>query len=124
MESLFFNFMDWDKDFYSFNRSTKDMYPYEIVRKENKNIIVFNALGLPKECIKVDFDKNRGTDYLVISGETKNEVTNKTYSVNGRFSIDSNQIKDIEWYVKDGLLYVEVSFKQPEKPKINIKCRD
>lgn len=123
MSNLFFNFLDWDKDFYSFNRSTKDMYPYEIIRKDDECTIVFNALGISKDNIKVDFDKSRGTDYLVISGEEKNEVTNKNYSVNGRFSIDVNEIKSIEWKVQDGLLYVYIYFKQAEKPKIDIKYK-
>ena len=124
MGDLFFNFLDWDKDFYFFSRSTKDMYPYEIIRKEKECIIVFNALGISKENIKVNIDKVRGTDYLVISGEEKNEVTNKPYSVNGRFAVDANEIENIEWYVKDGLLYVYVYFKQPEKPQINIKYKE
>ena len=96
------------------------MYPYEIVRKDKECVIVFNALGISKDNISVDFDKYRNTDYLVISGEEKNEVTNKTYSVNGRFSVDANKIKNIEWKVQDGLLYVHVYFKQAERPKIDI----
>lgn len=99
------------------------MYPYEIIRKDDECTIVFNALGISKDNIKVDFDKSRGTDYLVISGEEKNEVTNKNYSVNGRFSIDVNEIKSIEWKVQDGLLYVYIYFKQAEKPKIDIKYK-
>jgi len=124
MTDLFFNFLDWDRDFYSFTRPIKDMYPYEIVREGNKTTIVFNALGLSKENIKVDFDKIRGTDYLVISGEQKNDVTGRTYSVNGRFAIDVNEIKKIEWKCKDGLLYVDVYFKQPDKPKIDIVYKE
>lgn len=123
MSNLFFNFLDWDRDYYSFSRSTKDMYPYEIIRKGDECIIVFNSLGISKDNIKVDFDKSRGTDYLVISGEEKNEVTNKNYSVNGRFSIDVNEIKNIEWKVQDGLLYVHIYFKQAEKPKVDIQYK-
>ena len=123
MNNFLFNFLDWDDDFYSFSRPTKDMYPYEIVRTEDKCIIVFNALGLSKESVKVDFDKSRGTDYLVINGENKNEVTNKTYSIKARFRIDANEIKDIEWYLKDGLLYVEITYKKAEKPQIEIKYK-
>lgn len=121
MSNFLFNFLDWDRDFYSFSRNIKDMYPYEIIRKDNCATIVFNALGLSKDNIKVSTDKTRGTDYLVISGEQKNAVTGKTYSVNGRFLIDANEIKNIEWKVQDGLLYVYVHFKQAEKPQIEIK---
>lgn len=121
MSNFLFNFLDWDRDFYSFTRNIKDMYPYEIIRKDNCATIVFNALGLSKDNIKVNTDKTRGTDYIVISGEQKNAVTGKTYSVNGRFLIDANEIKNIEWKVQDGLLYVYVHFKQAEKPQIEIK---
>jgi HSP20 family molecular chaperone IbpA len=124
MGSFLFNFLDWDKDFYSFNRSIKDCYPYEIVRKESQSIIVFNALGLGKDNVTVTIDKLKGTEYLLISGEQKNEITNKTYSVNGRFVVDSSSIKGIDWKVQDGLLYVYVNFKQAEKPQISIKYKD
>lgn len=124
MDNFLFNFLDWDRDYYSFHRNIKDMYPYEIVRKDNQSIIVFNALGLSKDNIKVTFDKVRGTDYLLINGEQKNEVTNKTYSVNGRFLIDVNEVKNIDWKVKDGLLYVNVYFKESEKPKIEIQYKE
>lgn len=123
MKNYLFNFLDWDGDFYSFSRPTKDMYPYEIVRKDDKCTIVFNALGIPQENISIDFDKSRGTDYLVINGENKNKVTNKTYSIKARFIIDTNEIKDIEWSLKDGLLYVEITYKKPEKPQIEIKYK-
>lgn len=124
MGNFLFNFIDWDRDFYSFSRGVKDMYPYEIVRRDNQSTIVFNALGISKDNCKVTFDKIKGTDYLVISGEQKNEVTGKTYSVNGRFSVDFNEIQSVDWKVKDGLLYVNVYFKKPEKPKIDIEYKE
>lgn len=124
MTNFLFNFLDFDSDFYNFQRSIKDMKPYEVVKTNDKSTVVFNVLGLSKENISVTVEKQRGTDYLVISGEQKNEITNKTYSVNGRFIIDVNEVKNIEWRVKDGLLYIDVYFKQPEKPLINIKYRE
>lgn len=124
MNDLFFNFLGWDKDFYNFSRSTKDLYPYEIVKQEDGCTIVFNALGISKENVKIDFDKSRGTDYLLISGENKNKVTNKNYSINARFIVDTNEIKDINWYVQDGLLYIEITYKRPEKPQIKINYKE
>jgi len=69
-------------------------------------------------------DFSHGECQLIISGDTKNEITNKTYSVNSRFSINADEIKGIEWYVKDGLVIVEIEFKKPEKPKIEIKYKN
>jgi len=115
---------DFDKEFYNFTRPIRDMQPYEIVRQENKAIIVHNVLGISKDDISVTVEKVRNADYLIISGDTKNEITNKTYSVNSRFSINADEIKGIEWYVKDGLVIVEIEFKKPEKPKIEIKYKE
>ena len=38
--------------------------------------------------------------------------------------INADEIKGIEWYVKDGLVIVEIEFKKPEKPKIEIKYKE
>lgn len=119
MGNFLFNFLDWDSDFYSFFRNVKDMYPYQIIRKEGKTIIIFNALGVDKKDITVDLEKSRGTDYLVIRGKTDDPIGG-TYSVNGRFVVDSNEIKNIECECKNGLLFITINWKQPEKPKIDI----
>jgi HSP20 family molecular chaperone IbpA len=99
------------------------MYPYEVIKKENSSILVHNLVGIAKEDIKINIEKANKVDYLVISGETKNEVTGKTYSVSSRFEIDSDEVKDIDWYVRDGLLYIEVHLKEAQKPDININYK-
>lgn len=123
MGNFLLNFLDWDRDFYNFSRSIKDMHPYEVIRKENQCTIVFNALGISKDNIDVSFDKSRGTDFLLISGEQKNDVTDKNYSVNARFSVDVNEIDNVEWHVQDGLLYVIIQFKQAEKPQVPVRYK-
>lgn len=114
---------DFDKAFYTFTRSTKDMMPYEIIKGEGKRTIVHNVVGLSKDDIKVEIIKENKTDYLNIFGEKKNEITNKMYSVSSRFWIDSDEIKSIDWYVKDGLLYVEVLLKESEKLNIPVSYK-
>lgn len=116
-------FFDFDKDFYRFTRNLKDMYPYEIIRKDNKATIVHNVVGLSKDNIKITSEREGSRDYLIISGEKKNEVTGKMYSVDSRFTINVDEIQNIEWRVEDGLLYVDVDFKAPEKPKLNIQYK-
>lgn len=117
------NFLDWQPADYSYTRATLDSKPYQIVRGEDNTTIVFNALGICKEDVKVEINREHGIDYLCIGGETKNNVLGKTYSVNGRFSLDGERVKDIEWETKDGLLTVAVNFKEPEKSQIEIKAR-
>lgn len=100
---------DFDRDFYRFTRNLKDMYPYEIIKKD--------VVGLSK--------RDKEYDYLVIAGERKNEVTDKIYKVDSRFIINLDDIDSngVEYKVEDGLLYIYIKFKTPEKPNINIKCR-
>lgn len=116
-------FFDFDTNFYRFTRNLKDMYPYEIIRKDNKATIVHNVVGLSKDDIKIEPEREGNADYLVISGEKKNEITNKIYSINSRFSVNVDEIKDVQWEVKDGLLYIDVEFERPEKPTLNIRYK-
>lgn len=121
---MLFDFgFDFDRDFYRFSRNLKDMYPYEVIKKDNSSIIVHNVVGMPKDDIKIDIVKENKVDYLVIAGETKNEVTGRNYSVSSRFKIDGDEVQNIDWYVKDGLLYIEVHFKEAQKPDININYK-
>ena len=117
--------LDFDKEFYRFTRNLKDMYPYEIVRKDNQAIIIHNVVGLSKDDIKISLEKDK-VNYLVISGEKKNEITDKIYKVDSRFTINLDEIAEegIEWEVKDGLLYVYITFKELEKPNIKIKYKE
>ena len=111
----------------SVNRNLKDMYPYEIIRRDNDNevIVVHNVVGLSKDDIKISVDRDNEYDYLVIAGERKNEVTDKIYKVDSRFIINLDDIDSngVEYKVEDGLLYIYIKFKTPEKPNINVKYR-
>ncbi len=117
--------LDFDKEFYRFTRNLKDMYPYEIVRKDNQATIIHNVVGLSKDDIKISLEREGKIDYLVISGEKKNEITDKIYKVDSRFTINLDEIatEGIEWEAKDGLLYVYITFKKPETPNIKIKYK-
>lgn len=117
------NMLDWDAPSYTYTRATQDSKPWQMVKEDKKTTIVFNALGIKKEDIKIDVIQEGHSEYLTISGETKNEQLNKTYSVNGRFGIDSAEIDNISWDVKDGLLNIEIAFKEPTKPKVKINCK-
>jgi len=121
---MLFN-LDFDKEFYRFTRNLKDMYPYEIVKKDNRATIIHNVVGLSKDDIKISLEREGKIDYLVISGEKKNEITDKIYKVDSRFTINVDEITEegIEWEVKDGLLYVYITFKKPEKSSIKIKYK-
>ena len=108
-----FNSFDWDKKNYRFNRDEKDMHPYSIINKETEVIIVHNILGINKKDLKVSLTKENGSTYILIEGETKDELTEKKYSINSRFFINADKldIKNITSVTKDGLLYITIPLK-------------
>lgn len=109
--------LDWDKKSYKFNRAEKDMHPYSVIDKEEETIIVHNVLGIDKKDLKVTKEKENGITYIVIEGKTKDTITNKEYSVSSRFALDENQLdfSKIKSTMKNGLLYIVISTKEPEK---------
>ncbi len=115
-----FDLLDWDKDFYNFNREEKDMHPYSVQNDKNGNfIIVHNVLGLNKEDIKLTKENNNGEVTIVITGSTKDDITGKTYSINSKFNLDDKllDLSNIKANVKNGLLYIII----PSKKNINKK---
>lgn len=116
----------FDRPFYRFQRELKDMYPYEVVKKDNQVIIVHNVVGLSRNDINIKLERDERYDYLVISGEKKNEITNKIDKVDSRFKINLKQLdKDgIEWRVEDGLLYIYITYQKPKQSEINIRYKE
>ena len=116
----------FDRPFYRFQRELKDMYPYEVVKKDNQVIIVHNVVGLSRNDINIKLERDERYDYLVISGEKKNEITNKIDKVDSRFKINLKQLdKDgIEWKVEDGLLYIYITYQKPKQSEINIRYKE
>lgn len=116
----------FDRPFYRFQRELKDIYPYEVIKKDNQIILVHNVVGLGKNDINIKLERDERYDYLVISGEKKNEITNKIDKVDSRFKINLKQLdKDgIEWRVEDGLLYIYITYQKPKQSKINIRYKE
>ena len=118
-----FNEIFWEPKDYFYHRPIFDSKPYQIIKKEKEIIIAFNALGIKGDDIKVSVEKEKNIDYLVIEGESKNETTGKTYSTNGKFIVDAEDIEKIEWTTEDGVLLIEVYFKEAKKPDVSVKRR-
>lgn len=112
-----FNSFDWDKKNYRFNRDEKDMHPYSIINKETEVIIVHNILGINKKDLKISLTKENGSTYILIEGETRDELTEKKYSINSRFLINADKldIKNVTSTTKDGLLYITIPLKSEEE---------
>lgn len=110
---------DWDKKSYKFNREEKDMHPYSIIKNDKETIITHNVLGINKEDLKLTRKNENGDSYIVIEGRTKDELTNKEYSVSSRFALDESQLdlSGIKSSVKNGLLYIVIPNKKDKKLK-------
>ena len=115
-----FNEIFWEPKDYAYHRPIFDSKPYQVIKKEKQATIVFNALGIKADDIKISVDNERNVDYLVIDGESKNDATGKTYSVSGKFVVDAEDIEKIDWKAEDGVLVIDVFFKESKKPEVQV----
>lgn len=123
----FDDLFDFDRDFYRFNRDEKDMHPYDIINKENEIIITHNVLGIAKEDLNISVKTIKNKNYIVISGTTKDKITDKSYTINSRFEYNPNEI-DISKATSElinGILYITIPYQnkdiQNKDIQINIK---
>lgn len=115
--------LDWDKNSYKFKRDEKDMHPYSTYNNKNEFIIVHNILGIEKKDLKLTKILEKGVNYLLIEGKTKDTITGREYSISSKLALDANSLdlNKITPRVKNGLLYISIAFKQEQKDtKINI----
>lgn len=123
---LFFpDTLDWDKKAYKFNREEKDMHPYSINSQKDKMIITHNILGINKNDIKLTLSTENNITYIQIEGNTKDSITNQTYSISSRFALDRNELDltKISSKAENGLLYIIIPKKAAEpkeKQKLTI----
>jgi HSP20 family molecular chaperone IbpA len=114
----------WDKNFYKFNRTEKDMHPYSVVDGKESIVIVHNVLGISKKDLKLSV-KREGKTYLSIEGKTKDIITTKEYSVSSRFELDTDQLDltKVSSQLSNGLLYITIAKKkvEPQLKSINIE---
>jgi len=113
--------LDFLNDDYFFNRPVKDMVPYKVVQNKDKTVLILNTLGISPEDIEIEVEA--GNDYasniLHISGNTKDELSDREYNINMRFII-KKPIKKIEWESRNGLTYLTLIFVEPETPSVSI----
>ena len=113
----FDDLFDFDRHFYFFNRDEKDMHPYDIIRKKDALVLTHNVCGMNKEDLKINIKTENLKHYIVIAGTSKDEVTNKTYSINSRFSFNPDEIEvsKAKSEMKNGLLYITIPYKAKEE---------
>lgn len=117
MDLFLNNFFDFDNDF---SKVTKSQI-YNVVEKKNKTILIQNVLGINKEDLSVKLKTEQGRKVLYTTGSTKDAITEKEYSINTRFIVNaSGAISNVSSEVKNGLLYIEIDYKEPKEQEIKI----
>jgi len=113
--------MFFDDDFYSYNRPIMEKKPYAIKNYKDHTLLIQNVVGIKESDLNIDFEQEQNTTYLTIVGETKNEYLNNTFGVHVRYSVNKEAVKDVEWFVENGFLYVKLNYKEPAKIDVPVK---
>ena len=114
------NLLDFSHNDFIFNSSVKDMSPTAFYKKDNDYIIEAKTLGISPDDIKVSVDEN----ILLISGETKNEYSEKNFNVKIKVVVGEeilNNIQSIEYKSNNGITYVILKMKEKKTNNIFIK---
>lgn len=112
--------VDFLNDAYTFSRPLSNKASAYKRDYEDKITIIQEAYGVSEDNISVEVTKEYGSSFLKVKGSTKNDILNATFEFSNSFKIDPDTIKAINYKAKDGLLYIDLLKKEPEKPSIEI----
>ena len=112
----------FDDSYYCYNRMVRDRRPYKIIKEEGRDILIHNINGLGKDDIKVELETiDDRHSYLLLEGFVENKYDkDNPYTVKSRFTVKHNEIEKIEKEIKNGILYIYIYWKKPNKPNIKI----
>lgn len=111
---------DFLRDDFLFNSSVKDMVPTAFYKKDKDYIIEAKTLGISPEDVEVSLDN----DILTISGESKNEYSDKAFNAKIKVRIGKDilsSIEKIDYKSQNGVTYVILKMKQTANSTIEIK---
>ena len=80
------------------------------IEKDNNKILVFNALGIPRENIeyKTEFVNKSKESYLVVQGNVELKDINYENGINIRMKIDTDIYDGYDVYIENGLVFVRL----------------
>ena len=101
-----------------FNKSfvNRDIIDYKIedIRVEDgeskKQMIIINALGIPEQ--NLSFNINDGE--MIIKGKTQNRIIPEITEIAYSFKLFTGDIKNVEYFAKDGYLYIIIHREETE----------
>lgn len=84
--------------------------PIRTIEKDNNKILVFNALGIPRENIeyKTEFVNKSKESYLIIQGNVELKDLNYENGINIRMKIDTDIYDGYDVYIENGLVFVRL----------------
>lgn len=110
---------DFLRDDFLFNSSVKDMNPTVFYKKDSDFIIEAKTLGVSPEDINIKLED----DILSVTGETKNEYSDKSFNVQIKIRIGQDILEGIEkidYTSKNGITYVILRMKKKSDSTIEI----
>ena len=111
VDDLFFmNEKLFEKEYECMFISNEYNAPIRAIEKDNNKILVFNALGIPRENIeyKTEFVNKSKESYLVVHGSVELKDLNYENGINIRMKIDTDIYDGYDVYIENGLVFVRL----------------
>ena len=111
VDDLFFmNEKLFEKEYECMFISNEYNAPIRTIEKDNNKILVFNALGIPRENIeyKTEFINKSKESYLVVHGSVELKDLNYENGINIRMKIDTDIYDGYDVYIENGLVFVRL----------------
>lgn len=116
----FSDFLWLDPTSYRFHRPMLEREGWYSLEKDGKLLVLLNVLGVDKKDIDLEIKSaNDNKQMICVSGTTKNTKFDKDFSINMNFTVGKDMEK-LEWDVENGFLTMEITFREPVKPSVNL----
>lgn len=115
--------------FNRFNRPVREVNAYSVYKSPGKGfIVVCNTLGIDKNDLTVNIEKEKGRPFpiLKIKGKTEIEKINfsNTVDLAIQLRLTAEDIQEVKYEMKNGLTIVYIAVKVEEAPKVEAKFID
>lgn len=103
-------YIKFEKEYMSMWISNEYNQPIRTIEKDNNKVLVFNALGIPKENIeyKTEFVNKSKETYLTVQGSVDLTDLNYENGINVRMKIDTDVYDGYDVIIENGLVFVRL----------------